>query len=541
MILEVKHLSVCFPTPDGDVQALQDISFLLESGEALAIVGESGCGKSVLCKSILKLLPPSARVSCDRIVIAGVDTASYKEHQLRRLRGSVCAAVLQDPMTALNPSMTIGAQIAEAVRVDRPKLTRAQIRDRVIELMQMTGIDRPGERMQQYPHQLSGGLRQRSVIAAALACGPQLLLADEPTTALDAVTQAQLLTLLSDIRRKTGMALVFVTHDLRAAAQVADRIAVMRAGEIVECGTVERIFQRPEHPCTRRLLGAFQDMDGKGYEMDASKLSAGTEVLLDVQRVSCRLPLVGNTVLPVLKEVSFQIYPGEIFGLVGESGCGKSTTARCIMNLQRPDSGSIFYSGIYIWDRKQYRDARRMLQQSRQLVFQDSASSLNPRMRVWKLVTEPLRIQRIHPKRGSLRAEAEFQLRHVGLGPEYLDRYAHELSGGQRQRVSIARALTMEPRLLVADEPLTSLDAWTQRQVACLFRQLQREHGFSMLLIAHDLAMVRWLCDRVGVMYEGNIVECAPAAELFSHPKHSYTRALLDAAEPLSWDIAQSS
>lgn len=609
VLLEVKNLSVSFWMPEGELQAVRDVSFSLKAGEVLAIVGESGCGKSVLCKTILKLLPPSAKIKSGSICVNGIDITGYREREMCRLRGKLFSMVFQDPMTTLHPSMTVGTQIGEAVKVHQPGMTKAALQERVEQLMRFTGIDRPKERMQQYPHHLSGGMRQRCVLAIALACEPDILFADEPTTALDVTIQAQILELIADIQKKSGMAVVFVTHDLRVAAKVADRVAVMYAGKIVEIGTAQEIFYDPRHPYTWGLMQAMpacsrgkdtlQTIPGispvlfhppKGdafacrnvyalgidYEQEppmfpvskthqvaswllderAPKIStpilhrkltecgnlpvqdtntAANEIeksgekerLLDVRHLTCRFLFQGKNFVSAVDDVSFHIDKGEIFGLVGESGCGKSTMARCIMNVCQPDSGSIVYKGINICDAKAFRKNRKLLQRSRQLIFQDSASSLDPHMKVRDLIAEPMKIQRITPKRGSLRDEVEFLMRDVGLEAADINRYPFELSGGQKQRVAIARALSMEPELLVADEPLASLDVLIQAQIVNLFRHLKKEHGFTFLFIAHDLAMVEFLCDRVGVMYGGKLVECAPTRELFHHPQHPYTKTLL--------------
>lgn len=644
--MEVKNLSVSFDTPQGEVEAVRNVSFTLQTGEVLAVVGESGCGKSVLCKSIMKLLPATARIKSGSIMVNGIDLAGYGEREMPKLRGKLFSMVFQDPMTALNPTMSVGAQIAEAVRLQQPGIPRAIVRDRVRELMELTGIDRPEERMEQYPCQFSGGMRQRSVMAVALAGNPQILFADEPTTALDVTIQAQILDLLREIQKKLGTATVFVTHDLGIVSKAADRVAVMYAGKIVETGTVKEIFRDPRHPYTRGLLRALpafskgkealrtipgmpptllhppkgdafacrnpyalaidyeeeppmfrvshthyaatwllderapkdivlseqreeQESDliandhplarehvhtkgekvwqkcgaadngtwQKDRNSDSEKLQKGGivaedvgPVILDVQHLTHVFPLTKRVEVKAVDDVSFQIRKGEIFGLVGESGSGKSTVARCIMNIYKPGGGSrILYKGINTCDPAAFRKNRRMLQTTRQIIFQDSNSSLNQRMKVCDIITEPLKIQHTASPRGSLRAEAEFQMHYVGLDAGYLDKYPSELSGGQRQRVAIARALTMEPELLVADEPVASLDVSIQAQIVNLFRHLQREHGFSFLFIAHDLSMVEFLCDRVGVMYQGKLVEVGATREVFANPRHAYTRRLLAA------------
>lgn len=650
-LLEVKNLSVGFETPEGEVQAVRDVSFTLHTGEVLAVVGESGSGKSALCKAVMKLLPASGRIRAGGIYINGTDISRLGEREMHKLRGKLFSMVFQDPMTSLNPTMTIGAQIAEAVRAHAPKFTRRQLHDRVVELMQLVEIDCAQERMHLYPHHFSGGMRQRCVMAIALAGNPAILFADEPTTALDVTIQAQILGLFRKIQQDLGMATVFVTHDLNVAAEAADRVAVMYAGKIVEIGTTEEIFQDPKHPYTWGLLrslpvygrgqetlhaipglpptllhppkgdafasrnlyalaidyeeepplfrisdthyaatwllderapkvtppvmrvsdvqphdhpvqegmsdggaGSGEKLRGKRpYTERAKSLAEGQEILLDVQHLTHVFPLNKKRVFKAVDDVSFQIKKGEIFGLIGESGSGKSTVARLIMNLYRPNDGlaaagkkqfhgqnppgrsrshsaaRILYKGIDTNDPALFRQHKKMLQTARQIIFQDSNSSLNQRMKVWDIITEPLRIQHVVPQRGSLRAEAQFQMHYVGLDEAYLDRYPTELSGGQRQRVAIARALSMEPELLVADEPVASLDVSIQAQIVNLFRHLQQEHGFSFLFIAHDLAMVEFLCDRVGVMYQGRLVETGETGELFANPRHPYTKALLSA------------
>lgn len=621
-LLEVKNLSVSFDTDRGEVQAVRDVSFALYPGETLAIVGESGCGKSALCKSIMKLLPASARIKTGSICVNGVDISGYREREMQKLRGKLFSMVLQDPLTSLNPSMSVGAQIAEAVRVHQPKSSREAVHDRVLELMRLVEIDRAQERMNLYPYSFSGGMRQRCVMAIALAGSPAILFADEPTTALDVTIQAQILKLLRGIQKKREMASVLVTHDLGVAMKAADRVAVMYAGKIVEIGTMEEIFHDPRHPYTWGLMQALPsfskgrrtlytipgmpptlidppegdafacrnpyalaidyeeepplfrvsdthyaatwllderapkitlppgfsagnsslqerdcmwetDREAAGEEktFDRSDRKETKEILVDVQHLTHSFALSKKHRLKAVDDVSFQIRKGEIFGLVGESGSGKSTVARCIMNIYRPESEGtrIYYKEVDTCDPKAFRANRRMLQATRQIIFQDSDSSLNQRMKVWDIVTEPMRVQHRMPERGSYRAEAAFWLQCVGLDVEYLDRYPAELSGGQRQRVAIARALSMKPELLVADEPIASLDVSIQAQIVNLFRHLQKKYGFSFLFIAHDLAMAEFLCDRVGVMYQGKLVETGKTEEIFGNPQHSYTKRLLSA------------
>lgn len=629
-LLKVEHLAVSFQTDAGELEAVRDVSFSLCPGEVLAIVGESGCGKSVLCKSIMKLLPEKAKMKSGSIRINDTDISACKEKEMQKLRGRLFAMVFQDPMTSLNPTMTIGAQIAEAILVHQPKLKKEAVQKRVLELMELVGIDRPEARAKLYPWNFSGGMRQRSVLAIALASDPAILIADEPTTALDVTIQAQILDLLKEIQRRLGTATILVSHDLGVVARVADRVAVMYAGKICEIGTAEEIYYDPKHPYTKGLLRSLPALShgketlhtlpgmppslvhppkgdafacrneyalaidyeqqppmfrvsdthyaatwllderaaqvrekleqreraellrdaGKKDELtwkreesvqNASERYTETEnrqniiehaqpdLLLDVRHLTQVFPLTKKLAVRAVDDVSFQIRRGEIFGLVGESGSGKSTVARCVMNIYRPAGGQIVYRGIDTGNRMEVRKNRVLLQQERQMIFQDSASSLNQRMKVADIVMEPMRLAHRRPPRGSYRAEAAYQLKYVGLDESCLDKYPSELSGGQRQRIAIARAVSMEPELLVADEPIASLDVSIQAQIVNLFRHLQREHGFSILFIAHDLAMVEFLCDRVGVMYHGRLVEVAPCHELYQNPLHPYTRALLSA------------
>lgn len=618
-LLEITNLSVSFDTAQGQVQAVRGVSFSLQSGEVLAIVGESGCGKSVLCKSIMKLLPNTARINSGTIAVNGIDITRYREQDMRKLRGNYFSMVFQDPMTSLNPTISIGRQIGEAVKIHNPGMTKAEIYQKVLELMELVGIGQVKERYPLYPYSFSGGMRQRSVMAIGLASNPKLLFADEPTTALDVTVQAQILDLIREIQKKLETAMILVSHDLGVVARAADRVAVMYAGKIVEIGKTEEIFYEPCHPYTWGLMKSLPAFSKAGRELytipgmpptllhppkgdafacrneyalaidyeeeppmfrvtdthyaatwlldkhapridrpqtanissvitcqEINQIALDTRkepstattsqkepnhnsLLVDIQNLTHEFALSKKVKLRAVDNLSFQIHTGEVFGLVGESGSGKSTVARCLMNIYHPLGGKIFYKGINIMDSKQYQLNRKMLQTRRQIVFQDSTSSLNQRMKVADIIAEPMAINRVIPPRGSWRAEAEFQLHYVGLDASYLDKYPSELSGGMRQRIAIARALSMEPELLVADEPIASLDVSIQAQILNLFKHLQQEHGFTFLFIAHDLSVVRYLCNRVGVMYQGKLVELAETEELFENPLHPYTKALISA------------
>ncbi len=618
-LLEITNLSVSFDTAQGQVQAVRGVSFSLQSGEVLAIVGESGCGKSVLCKTIMKLLPDTARINSGTIAVNGIDITRYREQDMRKLRGNYFSMVFQDPMTSLNPTIPIGRQIGEAVKIHNPGMTKAEVYQKVLELMELVGIGQVKERYPLYPYSFSGGMRQRSVMAIGLASNPKLLFADEPTTALDVTVQAQILDLIREIQKNLGTAMILVSHDLGVVARAADRVAVMYAGKIVEIGKTEEIFYEPCHPYTWGLMKSLPAFSKAGRELytipgmpptllhppkgdafacrneyalaidyeeeppmfrvtdthyaatwlldkhapridrpqtanissvitcqEINQIALDTRkepstattsqkepnhnsLLVDIQNLTHEFALSKKVKLRAVDNLSFQIHTGEVFGLVGESGSGKSTVARCLMNIYHPLGGKIFYKGINIMDSKQYQLNRKMLQTRRQIVFQDSTSSLNQRMKVSDIIAEPMVINRVIPPRGSWRAEAEFQLHYVGLDASYLDKYPSELSGGMRQRIAIARALSMEPELLVADEPIASLDVSIQAQILNLFKHLQQEHGFTFLFIAHDLSVVRYLCNRVGVMYQGKLVELAETEELFENPLHPYTKALISA------------
>lgn len=618
-LLEITNLSVSFDTAQGKVQAVRGVSFSLQCGEVLAIVGESGCGKSVLCKTIMKLLPDTARINSGTIAVNGIDITRYREQDMRKLRGNYFSMVFQDPMTSLNPTIPIGRQIGEAVKIHNPGMTKAEVYQKVLELMELVGIGQVKERYPLYPYSFSGGMRQRSVMAIGLASNPKLLFADEPTTALDVTVQAQILDLIREIQKNLGTAMILVSHDLGVVARAADRVAVMYAGKIVEIGKTEEIFYEPCHPYTWGLMKSLPAFSKAGRELytipgmpptllhppkgdafacrneyalaidyeeeppmfrvtdthyaatwlldkhapridrpqtanissvitcqEINQIALDTRkepstattsqkepnhnsLLVDIQNLTHEFALSKKVKLRAVDNLSFQIHTGEVFGLVGESGSGKSTVARCLMNIYHPLGGKIFYKGINIMDSKQYQLNRKMLQTRRQIVFQDSTSSLNQRMKVSDIIAEPMVINRVIPPRGSWRAEAEFQLHYVGLDASYLDKYPSELSGGMRQRIAIARALSMEPELLVADEPIASLDVSIQAQILNLFKHLQQEHGFTFLFIAHDLSVVRYLCNRVGVMYQGKLVELAETEELFENPLHPYTKALISA------------
>ena len=597
-LLDVNNIVVEFRTKQGIVHAVNDVSLTLNEGEVLAIVGESGCGKSALCRAIMGLLPANSQVE-GRVMVEDKNILLMKDKEKEKLRGSFFSMIFQDPLTALDPTMTIGNQIAEAILIHNPEMSKEDVRGRVYELLELVGIDEPEIRARQHSYNFSGGMRQRSVLAIALANHPKVLLADEPTTALDVTIQSQILKLLSDIQRKMNMATIFVSHDLRVVRQIADRIAVMYAGKIVEVGTTKEIFEDPRHPYTWGLLKSLPEFSyGKeelytipGFPPNLYHIPKGdayaprneyalaidyeeepklfdisdthkaatwlaspeapnivfenpifsntgifrkekrkaTRDVVKIEHLSKNFYLPGKVTIEAVRDVSFTIQEGEIFGLVGESGSGKSTVARCLTDVYTDYTGEIYYEDIPLQDKAQRKKNAKRLQIERQMIFQDSTSSLNQRMRIKDIILEPQLIHHISPKRESREKEAEYLLSVVGLDSKDLKKLPGELSGGQRQRVAIARAIGINPRLLVADEPIAALDVSIQAQIINLFKRLQREKKYSILFIAHDLAMVSFLCDRVGVMKDGRLVEEGTTSEVFLNPKHPYTRELIDA------------
>ncbi|MFI6736332.1 dipeptide ABC transporter ATP-binding protein [Nonomuraea sp. NPDC050451] len=521
-LLDVEDLRVSFR---GGV-AVEGVSFSIAPGECLALVGESGSGKSVTARALVGLAGRGARVRAARLSLDGQDLRGHRSKDWRRLRGRRIGLVLQDALTALDPLRTVGAEVAEGLRAHR-LAPRGEVAERVTELLAAAGVPNPAERRRKYPHQLSGGLRQRALIAGALAAGPDLLIADEPTTALDVSVQARILDLLAE-RRAAGTALLLISHDLAVVARLADRIAVMRAGRIVELGPAREVLSRPEHPYTRELLAAVPSAAPR-----PARAFPGPAVL-SVREVGKRFA-DGTT---ALEGVSLDVSPGEIVGLVGESGSGKTTLARVALGLLAPDGGEVLLGGEP-WSGLSERE-RRPLRHRVGVVWQDPLSSLDPRYTVAKTVGEAVAAaRRAFGTPGEARTAAstatraagrvEELLAMVGLGPELSRRRPHQLSGGQRQRVAIARALAAGPSLLICDEPVSALDVSIQAQVLDLLLTLRDELGLAMLFISHDLAVIRQVSDRVAVMRAGRVVESGHAADVFAAPRHAYTRELLRA------------
>jgi len=515
-LLEVANLGVSFATEAGAVRAVDGASFALSRGEVLALVGESGSGKSTIGLTLMGLTRRLGARTSGAATLEGQDLLGAGERELRSLRGNRMAMVFQDPISSLNPVQRVGWQISEQIRAHQPLVGGAQALERAVELMDRAGIANARSRVRAYPHELSGGMRQRVMIAMALSCEPGLLIADEPTTALDVTTQAQILAQLRELRERTEMGILFITHDLGVVADIADRILVMRAGQLVEQGNAEEILHAPQHPYTQSLLAAYAPRPLRAPRTTGAPL-------LQTQELSVAFRAGRRAQVQALDGVSLTLQEGETLGVVGESGAGKSTLIRCLVRLTDPTSGTIHFRGQDITKARgrQLASVRRELQ----MVFQDSHASLNPRRRVEWILAGGLRLREV--PRAQWRGRAGELLERVGLRVEHLDRFPHELSGGERQRVGIARALSCDPRALVLDEPVSSLDATVRAQVLDLLARLQAEAGLSYLLVSHDLMVVRGVSDRVAVMRNGEVVEVGATEELFSSPQHEYTRTLL--------------
>ncbi|WP_370245108.1 ABC transporter ATP-binding protein [Salipiger sp.] len=549
-IARIEKLRVEFETKDGTVAGVEDVSFDVGPGETVCIVGESGSGKSVSSLSLMRLIEfgggeiANGRLIFDRKDGDELDLAKADQDLMRDIRGNEIGMIFQEPMTALNPVFTIERQLTEGLRVHRD-MSKEQAQARALELMQQVRIPEPERRLKQYPHELSGGMRQRVVIAMALACKPRLLIADEPTTALDVTIQAEILALMDRLKRETGTAVMFITHDMAVVAQMADRVVVMFRGRKVEEGTVEEIFENPQHPYTKALLAAVPklgEMKGKplpepmkllGHEQDEIKPITGTDQpLLQVENLTTRFPVKGGffrrTVANVhaVEDVSFTLNKGQTLSLVGESGCGKSTAGRSILRLVEPMRGRISLDGVDVMGLgpNMLRDERRQMQ----MIFQDPFASLNPQMQLADQVAEPMRNFGSHAG-SEMTDRVEMLFDRVELPRSFMRRYPHELSGGQRQRIAIARALALNPKLIVADEAVSALDVSVQAQVVNLMMELQAELGLSYLFISHDMAVVERVSHNVGVMYLGRIVEIGPRAAVFENPQHPYTQALMKA------------
>jgi peptide/nickel transport system ATP-binding protein len=534
-VLEISGLTVCVRGEDGERPVVSDLSLTLARGETLCIAGESGSGKSMTALAIMQLLPqPVAHISSGKIRLremdrGDIDLARLDERQMRRIRGDRVAMIFQEPMTSLNPVLSIGRQLVESIEA-HTGLSRAEARRRAIEALKAVRISEAESRLKQFPHELSGGMRQRVMIAMALALKPDVLIADEPTTALDVTVQGEVLELLRDLQREHGTSIILITHDMGVVAEMADRVVIMRHGRMVEEGTAADIFARPQADYTRELLAAVPRIGtGVGRQKSAEAEMRGSVAVVNDLHV--RFDLRGgffgrvNRRVHAVEGVSFSIAPHETLALVGESGCGKSTTAKALAGLV-PYRGDIVIGGCNLAGLG--RVERKAVRRDVQMIFQDPYASLDPRMRVGDLVAEPLLIHGIASKEErSQRVAALFE--RVGLSADQMELYPHEFSGGQRQRICIARALALRPKLIIADESVSALDVSVQARVLDLLKELQREFGIAYLFISHDMAVVENISDRVAVMYLGQIVEMGTRDQVFSNPRHPYTKRLIEA------------
>ncbi len=528
-MLEVDRLSVEAAARTSRRRLVDEVTFTVAPGEVLGVVGESGSGKTLTALGAVGLLPDGVRVTGGSVRLLGRDLLSARRRELRALRGRTVGMVFQDPFTSLHPSMRIGDQIVEGLRVHDPALGRAAALKRAVELLEQVHVPRAAQRLDEYPHQWSGGMRQRAMIAMAIMHQPALIIADEPTSALDVTVQAQVLTLLADARRQTGAAVVLISHDLGVIAQVADRVAVMEKGRVVEQAPAPLFFASPRHPYSRSLLASVPTLRHRPTvtPLDAGQPAAPRAIpLLATQRLAVHLPTGSGRLVRAVDGVDLRIQPGETLGLVGESGCGKTTLARALTRLVTITSGTLRYRDRDV-TRVEGRELRALHRQVR-IVFQDPYGSLNPRMKVGQIVAQPLQVHGAL-RRADRTARVGELLKLVELEESAAARYPHEFSGGQRQRIGIARALALAPTLVVLDEPVSALDVSTQSQVLALLQRLRSELDVSYLFISHDLAVVGQLADRVAVMYLGRIVETGPRDHVFGRPRHPYTRALLSA------------
>ena len=550
-VLAIQDLSVSFRGRSGENQALKGISFNIHQGEIVAVVGESGSGKSVTSLAVMGLLAASGRI--DRGSMQFRDRqgnahqlATLNETQRRALRGREMAMIFQEPMTSLNPVLRVGDQLTEALR-DHQICDKSQAEARARELLRQVRIADVDRVMKSYPHSLSGGMRQRVMIAQALACDPQLLIADEPTTALDVTVQARILHILRDLQREKQMAVLFITHDMGVVAEIADRVVVMLRGEVVEQGTVTEIFNAPQHPYTKALLAAVPKLGDmrehawpQRFQLLGSNASDNSEQrtarydetpLLDVRGLKVYYPIRSGIFsalthqVHAVEQIDFSLWPGETLAIVGESGCGKSTTGRALMRLINSDADSIHFQGNEIANLKeaQFQPLRREIQ----MVFQDPYASLNPRLTVGFTIAEPLLLHGMIKSLEDASPQVDALLKSVGLLPEHAQRYPHEFSGGQRQRIAIARAMALKPKVIIADEAVSALDVSIQAQVVNLMMDLQQQTGVAWIFISHDMAVVERIANRVAVMYLGQIVELGPRQSVFNQPQHPYTQRLL--------------
>ncbi|MCL4151239.1 UNVERIFIED_CONTAM: hypothetical protein GTU68_051435 [Idotea baltica] len=528
-LLKVNHLCTDIKLSDRTIHAVKDVSFEVNSGETFALVGESGSGKSITALSMARLLPDAAKITQGEILLQGENLLDFSEREMRSIRGSKISMIFQEPMTSLNPVIRVGDQIIESV-VHHEKISKVIARNRCLDLLNAVGLPNAKRNMNEYPHQLSGGMRQRVMIAIALAANPDVLIADEPTTALDVTIQAQVLELLKKLQEELKMGLMFITHDLGVVQQIADRVAVMRYGEIIETASSEAFFASPQHIYSQQLLNAVPSIHKR-------EIDEHDHPVLDVDRLKVHFPIrkgifkrvVGH--VKAVNDVSLKLYPGKTLALVGESGCGKTTVGKSIVRLLNVTDGDVMFQGQNLLALK--GEALRARRSELQIVFQDPYSSLNPRMLVGDIIEEGMVSLGIERNAGQRRFTVAKLLGQVGLPEDSGNRYPHEFSGGQRQRICIARALAVKPQVIICDEPTSALDVSVQAQVLNLLKDLQAELGMSYLFITHDMSVVSYLADDVAVMYQGVIVENGSALDVLQNPQHDYTKKLLSAVPKL--------
>jgi len=555
-LLQINNLEIEFPSRKSVLRAVDNVSLSLEKGDILGIVGESGAGKSTVGNALIGLLEPPGQMTKGEIFLDGNRIDNLPDSEKQKIRGKEIGMIFQDPLTSLNPLQTIENQLVETINLHL-ELGENDARQRAVELLDQVGIPDPDVRVKQYPHQFSGGMRQRVVVALALCAEPNLIIADEPTTALDVSIQAQILDLMRGLCKEKQVGMVIITHDMGVIADITDRVAVMYRGRLVEHGATEKILGNPDHPYTQSLISAvprpdiklirfpqvtyIEDVAEKNTEIDitehwlgkAREYETAPGPLVELKNISMRFTtkpafLRKNRIfLDAVNNVSLDIHEGEVFGLVGESGSGKSTVARIICGLYTPVSGAINFAGTELTALKKQSDLDPFRKQM-QMIFQDPYSSLNPRMRVLDIVAEPILFHQLAETRREVEIIVKDLLEHVGLGAQSAVKYPHEFSGGQRQRISIARALATRPRFLICDEPTSALDVSIQAQILNLLKDLQEELGLTMLFISHDLPVIRQMCDRVGVMKDGFLCEMKETEVLFENPEHEYTQHLLN-------------
>ncbi|MCM2397259.1 ABC transporter ATP-binding protein [Rhizobium sp. S95] len=533
VVLSVRHLTVSLPPKMERAHAVHDISFDLNAGEILCIIGESGSGKSVTANAIMGLLAPSIKVTGGQILFKGMDIIATPEEKIRPLRGQAVSIIFQDPLSALNPLMTIGDQIAEVMQahgVGTPETRTA----RVLELLEEVGLPDPALMRLQYPFRLSGGQRQRVMIAMALALDPDVLIADEPTTALDVTTQAQILELIRKIQQRKNMSVMFITHDFGVVAEIADRVVVMEKGILVEQGKADDVLTRPSHPYTQRLVAAVPRM-----RSDDRSIAEEAPVVLQVENLKKEYRTTGTFLskgrtVKAVNDVSFVIHKGQTLGVVGESGSGKSSLGRVLLKLLEPDAGRILFDGRDVASMPE--ESFRLLRPYIQMIFQDPFASLNPRHTIGRILTVGPIAHGLAVHEAKTKAFRLLKL--VGLDEAAFDRFPHEFSGGQRQRIGIARALMFDPVLLVADEAVSALDVSIQAQILELLARVQKEMKVAMIFITHDLRVASQICDNVIVMYKGSVVEHGPPSKIFRAPEHEYTQRLVSAIPGADWEPA---